>query len=154
MIKIGDVFILKIKDRNFFFQFIGRDSSCLNADVIRIFDLNLNKEANFKNLILRDIQFYSHTSIRLGIKLNLWKKIGNLTLEDNFISPTFRHTDDVANPSIKKSYRWYIWKVNGPTVDVGELTKDLKLLSVGGVTHPYDIVTRLETGKDMLDYPD
>lgn len=154
-LKEGDVFEVSIDGTKQFIQYLATDKSCLNGQVIRAFDytVNLNDSYQLSELVKRPIKFYTHTMLQAGVKLGVWKKIGNVSLESDFNLPFFRHTEDVRDPKIKKSNMWYIWQVNGLTIDIGQLTDDHAHLSVGGLTHPLDIVKRLKTGEDVLEYP-
>ena len=154
--KEGDLFEVIIDEKKMFFQFLAIDESCLHGDVIRAFDFESKCEDKISlvEIVKNNVKFYAHTSVKAGVKLGVWKRIDSIKLEQNFVAPTFRHTEDVADSSIKKSYNWYIWKVNGPTIDIGELTAEYASLSVGGLTHPFDIVERLKTGIDPFKYPD
>jgi hypothetical protein len=42
----------------------------------------------------------------------------------------FRETEDM-NPSIIRSYRWYVWHIGGPTSDIGRLTKETRKIDIG-----------------------
>ena len=154
-LKEGDIFEVPTDGSKQFLQYIATDKSCLNGQVVRAFDyeLRLNETCPLEELVKKSIKFHTHTMLQAGVKLNVWKKIGNVPLAKDFKLPVFRHTEDTRHPGIKKSYKWYIWEVNGPTIDIGELTDNYSSLSVGGLTHPLDIVKRLKTGKDVLEYP-
>ena len=154
-LKVGDIFEVRIDGKSQFIQYLATDKSCLNGHVIRAFDYEIESDEAYslEEIIKNYVKFYTHTNMQAGVKLKVWKKVGNIPLEGGFDLPTFRHTEDTRDPSIKKSYNWHIWKVNGPTKDIGELTQDYGNLSVGGLTHPLDIVKRLETGQDVMNYP-
>jgi hypothetical protein len=122
-------------------------------DLLTVLRLERFFDQSTKEVIKKEVKFYTHTNMQAGVKLKVWKKVGNIPLEEEFDLPTFRHTEDTRDPNIKKSYNWYIWKVNVPTKDIGELTQSYTSLSVGGLTHPLDIVKRLKTGQDVFDYP-
>jgi hypothetical protein len=154
-LKAGDLFEVSIDGTKQFIQYLSTDKSCLNGHVVRVFDhaVNLNEPYQLEELVKKPIKFYTHTILQAGVKLGVWKKVGNVPLGSNFNLPFFRHTEDARDPKIKKSNKWYIWQVNGSTIDIGQLTDDHAHLSVGGLTHPLDIVKRLKTGEDVLEYP-
>jgi len=51
----------------------------LNSSVIRAFreKYPLGSSLDFNDIINGEIEFYAHTSLRLGVKMGLWEKAGN-----------------------------------------------------------------------------
>jgi hypothetical protein len=154
-LKEGDIFEVATDGTKQFIQYLATDSSCLNGHVVRAFDYEVGKGDAYSldEVVKKPIKFYTHTIIQAGVKLNVWKKVGNVPLGKDFKLPKFRQSEDYGNPEIKKSYKWYFWEVSGPTVDIGELTDDYSRLSVGGLKHSLAILEWLKTGKDIFKYP-
>jgi len=155
-IKIGDVFAVKIDERNQkFFQYGGNDLTQLNSNVIRAFrtiypvDFNLDL-----NQIVRDddVEFFAHVILRLGAKLGYWSKVGNVP-EVGRIDVLFRDSNDYGNPDVKISHDWHVWRINEPFVKIGTLSGAAKKAEIGVVIAPDSIVHRMRTGTYDFIYP-
>ena len=158
--KIGDVFEVKLDDNSKkHFQYIANDLTQLNSDVIRAFKKRyfLNENPSFNEIVTDEVDFYAHCITKLGIKLNLWKKIGNISDIGELKEIIFRSSRDVGvkvgEEPVKISYNWYIWKINEPFNKVGRLEGANQKAEIGTVVNPYDIIDRMKAGKYNFVYP-
>ena len=76
---IGDIFRVNVGIHSHFFQFIARDLTGLNSDVIRVFrdKYGLLDNPTISDIISGNVDFYSHTVVGLGVKRGLWAKYGH-----------------------------------------------------------------------------
>ena len=93
----------------------------------------------------------------LGIRLNLWEKVGKVEFADK-IDVFFRGTEDFGTKNGKSkaliSENWYVWQIgDNKTLKVGKLTGEYRNAEIGLVVNSYDIVERMKTGKYSFFYP-
>ena len=162
IVKKGYIYKVELEDGTIrYFQYIGKDKSYLNADVICVFKKHYT-EGNGDNLsvdtiVNDDIEFYTHTFVSAGVKLGLWSRVftNSPVIHENRIF--FRRTPDIikirANQPPVVSYRWYVWEMNREERFVGWLRKKYHQYDVGGVYSPYSVVERIKTGKEPEYYP-
>ncbi len=149
-IKKGDIF--KITDTQKYFQFVVKDKSCLNGDVIRCF--NVNEELlDLSSLTDFDVIFWTHTYISNGMKLNYWKLVGNKPIEKNILLPFFKSTDDVYSET-QISKKWFIWKPNEERQFIGKQNNKTKHYPIGGVFQPPFIKEWAQNGTFDMKVPD
>ena len=150
----GDVFCVDLKGEFGFFQFLMLDISQLNSEVIRVFSGRYSTcNIDLLEAVRDSVQFYSHVDIRLGRQLGYWDFVGKVELEHDFEGPCFRQSDDIGNPEIKVSDRWWVWRAGKDFKYVGALNDVEKLYDIGSVKPPKEIVTRMKTGKYSYFYP-
>lgn len=80
IVKIGNIFTVDVDNQyKRFFQLVCRDSTILNSDVIRSFMTRYPKDAepDIDTIVSDEVDFYAHTSVRAGVNMNLWHKVGN-----------------------------------------------------------------------------
>ena len=95
--KIGDIFSVKLDNNSKkYFQYIANDLTQLNSDVIRAFKkvYPLDTNPNLSEIITDEIDFYAHCVTKWGIKMDLWKKEGNINELGNLNHILFRGTSD------------------------------------------------------------
>jgi hypothetical protein len=153
-ITIGDIFEVRLTDGKSFIQYIANDTSMLNSPVIRSFKMRYanNIEVNVEKIVNDDVHFYAHVFLRIGCKLGCWNKIGH-SEEIGRLDILFRDSHDYGKPAIKTSENWYVWKINGPFVDVGKLADENQGAEIGVVVPTDSIVHRMQTGKYDFVYP-
>ena len=93
----------------------------------------------------------------LGIRLNLWEKVGKVVFTDQ-LNVFFRNSSDsghkVGDERILISERWYVWQIGDTkTLKVGKLIGEYRNAELGIVVNSYDIVERMKTGKYSFFYP-
>jgi hypothetical protein len=155
IIKLGDIYAVKLNDCQKYFQYVADDMSMLNSRVIRVFKEKypLESTLDFSKVAQGEIDFYAHTSIKPGVKLGLWEKVGNVSVIGD-INVIFRDSKDYeGNNKIAISDRWYVWKINEEFRYVGKLQGDNRNAEIGIVKAPNEIVERMKTGKYSYYYP-
>ncbi len=155
--KIGDVFSAKIDDNNKkYFQYIVRDLTQLNSDVIRAFRkvYPINANPDLSEIINGEVEFYAHCVTKLGIKMGYWEKVGNVSNLGKTGHILFRDSGDYGNSQIKISQDWWVWKINEEQKRVGKLVGENQKAEIGLIINPESIVYRMRTGEyDFKAYP-
>ena len=147
---IGDVFCAKINDRQKrYLQYIVSDLTQLNSDVIRVFKEVYPIDANpdLSEIVSGEIEFYAHCDTKAGIKKELWEKVGNTAEVGNIEHIIFKCKEELKRPEV---HDWWVWRVNGNHIDVGELKGEYKNAHLGAVFQTEKILHKLKTGS----YPD
>lgn len=161
-IKIGDIFTVKLDNsKKKYFQLIAFDLTQLNSDVIRAFKQEYPSEAaiDLLEILNGEVEFYAHCVTKLGLKMNLWEKVGKTSEVGDISNILFRDTNDYGAQAgvekIKVSENWYVWHINDEDFTrVGKLEGENRKAEIGVVVNPYDIVERIKTGKYNFVYPD
>jgi hypothetical protein len=160
VIEIGDVFEVLLNDASKkYFQVIAFDSTQLSSSVIRVFKKRYNPTEilDLSEIVRDEVDFYAHCSAKLGVKLNLWQKIGNIMETGKLDDIIFRDTNDyghkLGEEPIRISNKWYVWKINEEFIDVGKLTGKYREAEIGVVVNPASIVHRMQTGEYNFWYP-
>lgn len=158
-IKKGDIYRVVLEDNTVrFFQYLGKDISALNGDVIRIFKHHYDNNIviNTEEIVSDSVEGYMHTSVIVGLNQGLWQKYSsssNLGSKDVL----FRTSQDSGLYPFQHivSHKWVVWKMNEERIFVGSLPSEYQGADLGGVYAPIHVVYRLATGK-MPDkyYPD
>ena len=159
--KIGDIFSVKISDSGKkYFQLIAFDLQQLNSDVIRAFKKVYQIDANpdLSEIINGEVEFYAHCVTKLGLKMNLWEKAGNISDVGKIDRILFRGSSDSGSrpgEQIKVSHKWYVWKINDSDFTrVGKLQGENRKAEIGIVVNPYDVIDRIKTGRYNFFYPE
>lgn len=158
-IKKGDVFVVKIDDKNKrYFQYITNDLKQLNSDVIRCFKkiYSIDENPSLDEIIKDEIFFYAHCVTKWGVKLGYWDKAGNITDVGTFDHILFRDTNDYGTikgeEPIKVSNNWYVWKIGEQkSTYIGKLEGENRKAEIGMVINPESIIHRIKTG--AYDFP-
>lgn len=158
---IGDIFAAKISDEEKkYFQYVANDPLQLNSDVIRAFreTYDLDASPDIPDIVRGEIDFFAHCVVNLGIKMNLWEKIGK-SRDIGRTEVLFRDTDDfghkLGEPPVKVSSRWYVWRIHDQaTGRVGKLEAIEEPSFYGLVYNPYSIMKLLQGDKNPANYPD
>lgn len=160
--KIGDVFSVEIDVNNKkYFQLVAFDLRQLNSDVIRAFKKKypINSNPDLSEIINGEIEFYAHCVTKLGLRMNLWGKAGNIKEIGDITQILFKDTNDygskVDEEPIKVSQNWYVWRINDKTfTKVGKLEGENRRAEIGIIVNPYDVIDRMRFGKYEFVYPD
>lgn len=147
--KVGDIFCVELSEYKVYFQFIAVDCSELNSTTIRVFGKKypLDYELDAEEIVKGEVSFYAHTMLRLGLKQNMWTKVGKSKDVGNVESVLFRTPGDLT-PQRQKCYRWWIGGINGKYEMIGELTEEYKNKShLGWVVPPIDIIEKIMYGE-------
>jgi hypothetical protein len=108
-------------------------------------------------IVKSEMAFYAHCVIKWGVKINLWKKIGNVK-DVGTVNVYFRGSSDsgrkVGEEPIKVSERWYVWRINDERfTPVGRLPEKYQSAEIGMIVSPKDIVDLLTTDEYNFWYP-
>ena len=156
---MGDIFVVKMEDCQKYFQYIADDMTMLNSRVIRSFTTKypLDSTPDFKEIVKGEVEFYAHTSIKLGIKLGLWNKVGNNPDTGSTEHILFRSTKDFGHDPgeepVEISSRWEVWRINEEFRYVGKLQGENRNAEIGEVKAPAGILHRIKTGEYYGKYP-
>jgi hypothetical protein len=160
--KIGDVFSGKINENNKkYFQLIAFDLTQLNSDVIRAFKktYSINESPELLEIINGEVEFDAHCVTKSGVKMNLWKKIGNISDVGSLNHVLYRDTNDYGykedEEPVKVSHNWHVWRINDENfTHVGKLTGEKRKAYIGLVINPLGIIELLKGNKYPIFYPD
>ena len=155
--RFGDIFEVKLDDgRRRFFQFVCRDLEQLNSDVIRVFKHTYLKTdfPDCQDIISDEIECYTHTSVYAGAKYGFWSKYGK-SHDVGSLDVYFRDSNDygfrVDEPHIvKKSFRWYVWKINEERKFVGHLRKKYHCAYQGLVMAPIHVANAIKKQEPIV----
>lgn len=152
----GDVFKVKLENGiNRYFQFIGKDASDLNGDVIAIFKKQYAEESVSPEMIVNDeTECFMHTSVRAGFKLGLWERAFSIPVKFKEEEIFFRDSLDYGFYPRQHivSHNWDVWSMNGERRHVGALPREYHNAAIGGVYAPIHVINRLETGEEPAKY--
>lgn len=154
-LKFGDVFSIKIENNlHRYFQYVANDITQLNSEVIRVFktDYLSSEEPTIEEIVLSEIDFYSHVISKVGVKMGVWDKVGN-SKTTGAGEPWFRISDDSGNLSVIISKKWRVWKIGKKMKNVGKLPKEMYDAEIGMVVNPYALVDRINLGRYDFVYP-
>lgn len=138
-----------------YFQFVTLDITQLNSEVIRIFSRRYaaGEQPGAEVIVDDTVQLYAHLTINIGLKREYWKRYGYRPVEDTFVRPWFRTSQDYGNPAIKVSRRWWIWELGEDQQYVGELNARQTQFDIGVVYAAKEIPEIMLTGKSSYFYP-
>lgn len=149
----GDIFCVEIgKKFKAYFQYITTDMSQLNSTVIRVFKKHypMDYVPDLDEIVKDEVHFYAHTILRPGLNEGAWYKVGTnkeVGDVDNIMFSLFR---DANFSHKKKSYSWYIWKINQKTEFIGEMKKEYRHYDRGWIYSYTNIVEKIRTGKYLM----
>lgn len=150
-IEPGDIFKIKLEKKEFLFQYVNDDKTCMNSRVVCVFKNDVagwdRIEEKLQNL---EVFFYVHVDIKRGITESLWEKIGSAKI-DNATEIYFRSPVGFDDPDLPGTV-WNIWQVNKPLKKVIDLTPEQRQYYNGDVLRPKWIIAKLRTGKFGFKY--
>jgi len=160
--KIGDVFSVRMNNTSKkYFQYVISDLTQLNSDVIRVFKkvYPIKSNPDLSEIVSGEVEFYAHCVTKLGLKMNLWKKVGNTNEVGNTTDILFRDTNDygskVGEKPIRVSQNWHVWRINDKDFTrIGKLDGENKKAYIGIVMNPLGIMEILKGNKYPVNYPD
>jgi hypothetical protein len=159
--KIGDVFSVKLDDNSKkYFQLIAFDLTQLNSDVIRAFKTvyPINATPDLVEVVNGAVEFYAHCITKLGLKMNFWEYVGNITeigtIKDILFRDTSNYGSKAGEKPIKVSNNWYVWHINDKDFTrVGKLEGENQKSYIGIVINPLGIIELLKGNKYPINYP-
>lgn len=155
MTRVGDIFCVELSEYKVYFQFVAVDTSQLNSTTIRVFETKYPLDYVFRaeEVVNDDVSFFAHTMLKVGLKQNLWTKVGKSKNLGDLDQVLFRTTSDWT-PYRLKAYRWWVGGINQEYEMIGELTEEYKKKShFGWVMRPIDIVEKIEFGDYQVKLP-
>ncbi len=148
--KIGDIFSVDLDSKTKrFFQYVAIDESQLGGSVIRVFKRkhDINSEPSFKEIVSDDVDFYTHTSLKIGVLEGYWQKIGRCMDIGDTENIYFRTVGELDASKLKKSHHWIVWKVNGEWQDIGEMKEIYKNYDLGPIFPSIWVLNKIKTGR-------
>ena len=148
--KIGDIFRVDLDDnKKRFFQYVAIDESMLGGSVIRVFKrkYDINAEPSFGEIVNDSVDFYTHTSLKIGILEGYWKKIGRIANIGDTENIFFRSVGELDASKLKKSRHWLVWKVNCERQDIGEMKEIYKNYDLGPIFPSIWVLNKIKTGR-------
>ena len=155
MTRVGDIFCVELGEYKVYFQFVAVDTSQLNSTTIRVFETKYPLDYVFRaeEVVNDDVSFFAHTMLKVGLKQNLWTKVGKSKNLGDLDQVLFRTTSDWT-PYRLKAYRWWVGGINQEYEMIGELTEEYKKKPhFGWVMRPIDIVEKIEFGDYQVKLP-
>ena len=158
--RIGNVFCARLnKNRKKYFQYVANDMTQLNSDVVRAFkrSYSVDETPDLSAVVADEVDFYVHIVVSLGIKLNLWEKVGHVR-DVGDLDVLFKDTDDYevkeGEEPVKVSKKWYVWRINKDVQHVGKLKGKYRSAFLGLVINPYGFLDLLRGKKYPLSCPE
>ena len=149
----GDIFCVVIDNKfKAYFQYITTDMTQLNSTVIRVFKKHypMDYVPDFDEIVRDDVHFYAHTILRPGLNEGAWYKVGSNKEVGDVDNIMFSLFQDVNFADKKKSYSWYIWRINQRTEYIGEMKEEYKKYDRGWVYSYINIVEKIRTGHFLM----
>ena len=144
----GDIFCVEIDNKfKAYFQYITTDMTQLNSTVIRVFKKHypMDYVPDFDEIVRDDVHFYAHTILRPGLNEGAWYKVGSNKEVGDVDNIMFSLFQDVNFADKKKSYSWYIWRINQRTEYIGEMKEEYKKYDRAWVYSHINIVEKIRT---------
>ena len=116
MARIGEIYSSPTSDSRYCFQFVARDLTQLNSEVIAIWKNTSSKELlSHSEQRLPEPDMFLHTTVLAGVKMGTWERVGMASPID-FTMATFKSADHDylrdKNPDDKLCKKWQVWKIN------------------------------------------
>ena len=149
----GDIFCVEIDNKfKAYFQYITTDMTQLNSTVIRVFKKHypMDYVPDFDEIVRDDVHFSAHTILRPGLNEGAWYKVGSNKEVGDVDNIMFSLFQDVNFADKKKSYSWYIWRINQRTEYIGEMKEEYKKYDRGWVYSYINIVEKIRTGHFLM----
>lgn len=162
VIRIGDIFCAEIDGKfKCYFQYICRDETMMNTQVIRVFNKHypLSYNPEISEIINDSISFYAHAPIKVGIHFNAWYKVDKCK-----ILPDAKEINNILFGYCSESFcdgcsidyededpidNWLIWNINKPMkhLHLHQLTQQYRDSLFNGALEAFcDIVNRIKYG--------
>ncbi len=165
IVRKGDIFKADLGNgRAKYLQYVMLDPAEMNSEVIRVFNYEskIDEIPDLQEVIRSGVDFFAHVVVKWGVQMGLWKKVGNIPIEKDFVPPYFRdvplHDKYIRNGKIQfcKTNDWVAWQAGQSFEDrksIGKLTKETKKYNRGGIMPPVQIIERMKTGSySALDF--
>lgn len=147
--KIGDIFIVYLDSTTKkYFQYVAIDETMLGGSVIRVFKkkYDIDAEPSFGEIVNDEVDFYIHTSLKIGILEGYWHKIGRCLEIGETKNIFFRTIGELNASKLKKSRHWYVWKINCKWQDIGEIKVTYKNYYLGSIYAAVNVYNKIKNG--------
>ncbi|RYE23877.1 MAG: hypothetical protein EOP51_09225 [Sphingobacteriales bacterium] len=147
-LKLGDLFEVETSHGKRIFKYIADDLTQLNSEVIKIFKLNYAQtdDLSLDYAVTDQVDFYAHTNIKLGVKLRIWKKIGNTSNVGSHSEILFKIMDNDEYRAGSDN-KWYVWSIGEQMQYVGGLKGENGKAHLGLIFTPDFIKQKIISGK-------
>lgn len=147
----GDIFsVITESGAKRYFQFVTKDTSEFDSDVIRIFKkvYPIDSSPSTAEIVGDTIECYMHTMVSWGLYLGLWTRSGS---DDNIgkLDISFRRSKDYGRFSLfekRVSNNWEVWTMNQPKQSVGMLPESHYSADIGDIGSPSTVLKRINEG--------
>jgi hypothetical protein len=144
-LKEGDVFKINYENEIRYFQYFYTDMNYLKGNLVWVFNYK-NPTTDLQLILESGYHFYLYTTIKSGIKLKLFEKIGNIPIPKNMqFIPEFRYTGDDLTKEIQN---WYILKGKDETHIGKHLNDKQKKLPFASINFPWQAIEAMILGYD------
>jgi hypothetical protein len=148
-LRIGDVFEIPLANgQKVYGQYVYWDRRM--GPLVQILDIRTDRDATLEEISNSGPLFPPViTGVFAAVRTGMWSVIGNLPVE-GFVYPSF--IAPVYDSKTRKVHMWYLW--DGKKYRrLGEKLPDrYKRLEQLVVWSPHDVVHRIETGENDLDF--
>ena len=155
--KPGDIYEVRFEDgKKRYLQYVAKDRTDLNSDVLRIFKslYPVSETPSLESIVSDEVDFYTHSSAKLGLQLGCWKKIGN-SQETGTLKIRFKQCIDLDSDKndVFTSDNWVIWTINEDRVFIGKLPQDYYHFDKGGVKSPATVADSMHQCVSQKSFP-
>ena len=157
MHKMGGIYQFSSLNPTRYFQLVALDMTCLNSDVIAVFqpvDISeaVSDEERIQRILKTKVAFFTHSMVSIGAKQGEWSKIGTATpvsFKNTLFKDTFYKDDlpDIEPYEADHYHSWVIWHVGEEWQHIGAKVERYPQAELGHVFPPEDITYRVEHGK-------
>lgn len=152
---VGDIYKVSSSGFNHYFQYCIRDFTQLDGEVIAVFSGKFKNDLDVQDIVNLDIDFFTHTTIRLGIP-RYWHKVGHDIPADTskaiFYDVDSEREDLLKMHSQGLSNHWCEWRINEDRRYIGEETRISPQAELGLLFSPETVHSRITTGKYGITY--
>lgn len=141
-IKQGDLFALALgHDKKAILQFIGRDCSQMDSDVVAIFVFEDQGDFDpIKGFLSLEPHLFVHSMLKVGIQQNLFEKIGNSPVDAKHMNPGFKCFNEKGStgrllPFLDRD-EWEVWRISDDVKFVKKLTAEEEEFNSGKIYPP------------------
>lgn len=157
MSKTGEIYQLNALSPKRYFQYVAKDETALHGDVIAVLNHRGDvspkpSDEEIQELVNSGTEFFTHTTIEIGVKQGHWSKLGNSKPVD-FSKALFKqafykdHLPDIEPSDADHYHSWVIWGVGEEWEHIGAEIEKYPQAERGAVFAPQSIVYRIENGK-------
>jgi hypothetical protein len=157
--KLGDLYTFKCNEGVGYLQYLGKDSSQLFADIVRVFKgVYLDSmPMTLSALETAGIDYYALTLLAVGLKMkwcSIYSREKPIELPDIFFRSTPDYGCNAGEEPIRKTDRWNVWRPNQAKLKVNGLKGDHTKAYIGVISPISCFIERSNTGNFPGVYPE